>query len=158
MPVSPIHEYVSARCPFDRVPAYLATHLARSGGSVESAVLPMRLQLGDIVIEHAISISLRRREGYPGYSFASIAWEAEGGGPFPSFSGSLSAADEGAGFCRLDIDGTYAPPLGPAGALFDAVLGKRIAQASVGDLLLRFKQICEAAYAAEHGAEVTQPL
>ena len=61
------------------------------------------------------------------------AWEAEGGGAFPAFTGSLSAADEGAGFCRLDLDGAYSPPLGPAGALFDAVLGKRIAQATVGD-------------------------
>jgi len=151
--VTPIHEFVSVRCPFDRVPGYLATHFARSGGSLEEAVLPMRLQLGDIVVEHGIRIGLRRREGYPGYSFATIVWEAEGGGAFPAFTGSLSAADEGAGFCRLDLDGAYSPPLGPAGALFDAVLGKRIAQATVGDLLLRLRRICEEAYAAEHGAE-----
>jgi hypothetical protein len=155
--VSPIHEYVSVRCPFDRVPGYLATYLARNGGTVEKGTLPMRLQVGDLVIEHPIALDLRRREGYPGYAFADIGWEAEGGGPFPSFSGALSAADEGAGFCRLDLDGSYAPPLGAAGALFDAVLGKRIAQASVADLLLRLKHVCEEAYAAEHGAEVGAP-
>ena len=66
---------------------------------------------------------------------------------------SWSSTAFGAGFCRLDLDGAYSPPLGPAGALFDAVLGKRIAQATVGDLLLRLRRICEEAYAAEHGAE-----
>jgi hypothetical protein len=63
----------------------------------------------------------------------------------------LSAADEGAGVCRLDLEGDYVPPLGAAGAAFDAVLGKRIAQATVGDLLLRLKAVCEEAYAAERG-------
>jgi hypothetical protein len=151
--VTPVHEFVSVRCPFDRVPAYLATHFAKAGGTLEEAVLPMRLQLGDLVVEHGIRIGLRRREGYPGYAFADIAWEAERGGPFPAFTGTLSAADEGAGFCRLDLDGAYSPPLGPAGAAFDAVLGKRIAQATVGDLLLRLKTVCEEAYAAERGSE-----
>jgi hypothetical protein len=151
--VSPIHEFVSVRCPFDRVPGYLATFLARSGGTVETAVIPMRLQVGEVVVEHGIRITLRRREGYPGYAVADIGWEADGGGPFPAFTGTLSAADEGAGFCRLDLDGSYAPPLGAAGAMFDAMLGKRIAQSTVGDLLLRLKHVCEEGYASDSGVE-----
>ncbi len=151
--MSSIHESVSVRCPFDRVPAYVATYLARSGGTVEEAALPMRLRVGDVVVAHPVTVRLQRREGYPGYAFADLRWEAEGGGPFPRFEGTLSAADEGAGFCRLDLDGSYAPPLGAAGAVFDNVVGKRIAQATVADLLGRIRVVCEEAYAAER-AEV----
>jgi uncharacterized membrane protein len=39
----------------------------------------------------------------------------------------------------LEIEGNYAPPGGIAGAVFDAILGHRIAAESIHDLLLRFK-------------------
>ena len=39
----------------------------------------------------------------------------------------------------MEIEGSYAPPGGIAGAAFDAILGHRIAAESIHDLLVRFK-------------------
>jgi hypothetical protein len=37
-----------------------------------------------------------------------------------------------AAYCRIDLDGSYEPPLGLAGAVFDSVLGHHIAVAAAG--------------------------
>jgi hypothetical protein len=68
-----------------------------------------------------------------------IAWQPVGAGPFPAFAGTIfisaSEADEAESI--LALDGHYHPPLGVAGDVFDAILGKHIAQASASDLLER---------------------
>jgi hypothetical protein len=85
---------------------------------------------------HAQRVSGRR--------LIAISWEPEGGGPFPSFDGTLSAEPVDDEHCRLRIVGRYAPPGGPAGALFDAALGSRIAVATVRDLLGQLRPYVEA--------------
>jgi hypothetical protein len=60
-------------------------------------------------------------------------------GPFPAFAGTLfitpsEAADRES---IVTLDGHYHPPLGVAGDMFDALVGKHIAQASATDLLER---------------------
>jgi hypothetical protein len=68
-----------------------------------------------------------------------VAWEPVAAGPFPAFSGTLfigeNEADPSETFVTLD--GHYHPPLGVAGDVFDALIGKHIAQASAADLLER---------------------
>jgi hypothetical protein len=68
-----------------------------------------------------------------------ISWEPVAAGPFPAFSGTIfinsSEADE-TETC-MTLDGHYHPPLGVAGDVFDALVGKHIAQASAADLLER---------------------
>jgi len=55
---------------------------------------------------------------------------------YPSFEGTLAIKGaEDYETCRLVIEGSYRPPLGPAGEVIDAVLGRRIAQATVDELL-----------------------
>ncbi|HZW53942.1 MAG TPA: hypothetical protein VFF00_07900 [Candidatus Elarobacter sp.] len=54
----------------------------------------------------------------------------------PDFAGTLRFRID-AGSARLLLDGTYVPPGGVAGALFDRILGNRIADATARDLLER---------------------
>jgi hypothetical protein len=69
----------------------------------------------------------------------SIAWQPVGPGPFPAFAGTIfvTPSDEKETESIVTLDGHYHPPLGVAGDVFDAIVGKHIAQASAADLLER---------------------
>ena len=83
-----------------------------------------------------------------------VHWEPKGGGPYPTFDGTLVVrADETYDRSVLEIKGEYVPPLGAAGAAFDAVAGKRIAQATLQGLLRRIGAALEAKYHAEEAAK-----
>jgi hypothetical protein len=67
----------------------------------------------------------------------SVTWSTRDGGLHPFFAGALAVErvnndDDCVG---LVLCGNYVPPLGRCGALFDAVVGQRIAHATVRDLL-----------------------
>ena len=144
-----VHEFVTLRCPFEHVPEYLTEYLGKHGAKDgEPATLPVRVDFGELTVERDVLATLKPRPGYTGYELMRIEWTPKDGGPYPSFDGLLSIADEG-GFSRIDLDGTYAPPLGPLGLAFDAALGRRFAHETVVDLLERFKAYCEARYVAQ---------
>jgi hypothetical protein len=66
----------------------------------------------------------------------SVQWHPDGGGPYPTFAGTLTIrADESYETSVLELQGSYKPPLGAAGLLFDTVLGSRIAHATARKLL-----------------------
>ncbi len=70
------------------------------------------------------------------HSTYSVSWSAQGGGPFPEFAGALAVEKLPCDDCfGLILSGHYEPPLGSIGALFDAILGHRIAHGSTQDLL-----------------------
>jgi hypothetical protein len=71
-----------------------------------------------------------------------VAWQPVAPGPFPAFAGTLfiSPVDANERESILTLDGHYHPPLGVAGDVFDAFVGKHIAQASATDLLERISQ------------------
>lgn len=61
-----------------------------------------------------------------------VRWQAARVPPlFPRMLGTLAIYPIAAGMTRLDFHGRYWPPLGPLGRALDAVLGRRIAAASV---------------------------
>lgn len=68
-----------------------------------------------------------------------VAWTAgqtPGGIPTPGFEGTLTLrAGEDYDKCELELDGQYEAPGGFAGKIFDDVVGRRIAQATLGSLL-----------------------
>jgi hypothetical protein len=65
-----------------------------------------------------------------------VNWQPHGGGPFPSFSGTLTVrADEDYTGCILELAGAYDPPMGALGAAFDAVVGSRLAAGTAAELL-----------------------
>jgi hypothetical protein len=76
----------------------------------------------------------------------SIAWQPVQPGPFPAFAGTIfiSPSDDMPNESIVTLDGHYHPPLGVAGDVFDAVVGKHIAQASASDLLERISLFIDA--------------
>jgi hypothetical protein len=83
----------------------------------------------------------------------SLSWTPEGGGPYPAFSGTVvaDAAMDSEGSV-VSIAGRYAPPGGIAGDVFDALVGRRIARATIRELLERIRDGIEAEYLAAHGS------
>ena len=147
--MSQIHEYESMRCPFEDVPKFLETFFSKHAEEDGAAVVEMRAPFGDLKLEHDVLVTVSPLPAYTGYERVAIRWVPTGHGPYPTFEGVLCVSDEGSGFSRLDIDGTYQPPFGPAGALFDAALGRRLAEAAVRELLASLKRFVEQSELAE---------
>jgi len=131
-----IREFTSVACRFDEVPDRLYAHFDGSDG-----VLPLRIRIGDLRLEHDVDFHLKPKPGYPGYRLLDVSWEPKDGGPYPTFTGVLSVAEEAVGWSRIDLDGTYHPPFGVAGAVFDAALGQRMARDTATELLEEIKRI-----------------
>jgi hypothetical protein len=131
-----IREFTTVACPFDEVPDRLYAHFDGT-----DAVLPLRLRFGDLRVERDVNFHLQTKPAYPGYRLLDVSWTPKDGGPYPSFSGTLSVAEDGAGWSRIEIDGSYRPPFGIAGAAFDAAVGQRIAQATASELLAELKRL-----------------
>jgi hypothetical protein len=140
--MSTINSYTTVHCPYEEVPSGLKAAL---GGEI--ATIPLRFPVGDIHVEKDVRITLRPKPDYPGYKVLDISWEPIGG-LYPSFHGTLSVEDEGAGWSRVDLDGTYKPALSFVGAAFDATVGHRIAEATAAELLRYFKEMLEGRVAA----------
>jgi hypothetical protein len=138
--MSTIRDFTTVACPFDEVPDRLQAHFA--GGT---AVLPLRVKVGDLKIERDVEFHLKSKPAYPGYKLLDVSWAPKDGGPYPAFAGTLSVAQEAVGWSRIEIDGTYSPPFGIAGAAFDAAIGHRIAQGTASELLGELKRILMAA-------------
>src|SRR5271166_1509587 len=140
--MSEIHEYISVHCPFDLAPKYLREFFESAGakGGV-GATLEVRAPLGDVKLEREVIASIHPLSGFPGYERLGIGWEPSGGGPYPKFEGILTVSEESIDYTRLDLDGSYRPPFNIAGAVFDAALGNRIAQATARELLTRLRDV-----------------
>src|SRR5215469_7842665 len=84
-----------------------------------------------------------------------VQWKPTNGGPFPEFNGTLTVrADEDYTTCALELRGTYEPPLGVPGAMFDTVLGSRIASATAREFLKEIGTRIEARYREEEQAKL----
>lgn len=131
-----LYVYTTVNCPFEDVPERLTRFF---GG--DTAVVPLRMRFADLRIERDVEIHLASKPGYPGYRLVDVSWAPRGGGPYPVFHGTLSIQDEGAGWSRIDLDGTYQPPFGLVGAAIDAAVGHRVASATASDFLAELKRI-----------------
>jgi len=75
-----------------------------------------------------------------------LHWEAVSG-LYPIFDGTLTVrADESYASAVLELHGTYNPPLGVAGAAFDAMIGQRIAAETARELLRQLGTTIEEQY------------
>jgi hypothetical protein len=137
--MSTIHDYTTVACPFDEVPDRLYAHF--DGGD---ATLPLRVLIGDLKVERDVDFHLKTKPAYPGYKLLDVSWTPKDGGPYPAFTGTLSIAEDAVGWSRIELDGSYRPPFGLAGAAFDATVGHRIAQGTATELLAEIKRILAA--------------
>ncbi len=111
-----------------------------------SAASPMRRNESrvelqeDVVVDFAKMVHLKLLTGQTG-----VVWRpVHGGGMLPSFTGQLTITDaESPESCRLSLEGSYTPPLGPIGAAFDLLLGHAIARATAQRLLQSIAQDME---------------
>ncbi len=73
-----------------------------------------------------------------------ITWRPEGNAAFPRFDGMLSlwAAEDGKS-SYLEIDGTYEPPFGVAGQVFDEAIGRRLAASTAREFLSDLRRAIE---------------
>jgi hypothetical protein len=131
--------------------AFFATHAAPKG---EGA----RILLHDGDAAHSVIATLqpahRPEDMTPRYH---LRWEAESGGPYPVYDGELYiGADEDYDAFWLVLDGAYAPPGGPAGKIFDAVIGRRIAAASARGLLTELRAEIEVLFSAQERAKLAR--
>jgi hypothetical protein len=110
------------------------------------SIVAIRVAVGDLTIERRADLVLKHSRASPGFEIMDIQWKPHGGGPYPVFRGFLSVEDMGANFCRLNLEGSYEPPLGIVGIAFDAVVGHRIALATARQLLDEIKTGFEFAF------------
>ena len=108
--------------------------------------VPMRDAFGGLSLEKAVDADVRYVVGHGAPDALGIDWMPQGAAAFPHFSGALAAVAAGSEACRLTLSGAYAPPGGIAGKAFDAVVGNRIARASLADLLHRLGSFAEHDY------------
>jgi hypothetical protein len=78
-----------------------------------------------------------------------VEWKANKGGPYPEFHGELVVENDDYDSFWLILQGTYEPPLGVAGSIFDTLLGRRIASETARELLARMASSIEVAFRAD---------
>ncbi len=102
-------------------------------------------------IDRDVDVSFVPLHGHKGerllHDELQFVWEPVGGGPFPTFTGSLKMRPLGLK-TEIVLSGEYKPPLGIVGEAFDAVIGKRIAEATAKMLLETLQQELEADFSA----------
>jgi len=153
-----LDERAFVQVPYNRAPEYLRTFLERAGWSASSpAVLQLRVDASDlgsranISFAHDVTARFERVDDPQHLTKPmSVEWSPTGGGPFPTFKGSLTISeDEDYGTCVLTLSGGYDPPLGVVGKGFDAIVGRRIAVATARRLLEQIRDGMEAAQDAD---------
>ena len=98
-------------------------------------------------LEREVVIEARRARDHQNLNdLIRIDWSPEGATVFPRFAGTLVVCgNEAPGRSSIELDGTYEPPLGAAGQIFDAAIGHTIAQATARELLNDLKTAIERA-------------
>ena len=95
----------------------------------------MRVPVGGAVASRDVVSVVRPLAHKAGEATVELRFGPEGSSLYPVFEGRLSAGAVDPWNVRLEIEGTYEPPLGIIGAAFDATVGARLARASIRRLL-----------------------
>ena len=113
---------------------------------------------GGVHVQRAVSLDITM-DSKPGNVDATfnVDWKASGGGPYPSFHGELAIENEDYDSFWLELRGTYQPPFGFLGSVFDAIAGRRIAAQSARELLAKMASSIEAGFQADEAAKPPAP-
>lgn len=135
------------RCPFSVAHDYAEDFFADAARGVE-----LHVPLRDLAPTRGGHLRRRVRlvavrlpdEHEPGraHDALEIDWTA-GTRFFPDFHGALRLRIASVEETRLTLEGTYRPPFGAFGTVFDLVVGRRIARATLRDLLRRLGDAME---------------
>jgi hypothetical protein len=145
-----VYDYVNQ--PFDRVRAALvrdargifsrATTVASE--RAERLASGLRINVAGVEIGKEIDLEVlgsadteHDSAGQPRETRIELCWRAVGKAAlFPTMRAELALYALSAHETQLDFRGTYEPPLGPLGAVIDALLGRRIAEACVHQFIV----------------------
>ena len=149
-------------CPYDRARRVVEETLRGLATTGRPVIQHLRVPIpgrdGDSFVEKDVSVTYG--VGIDPLHFDqpwTVHWKPADGGPFPDFNGTLTVrADEDYTTCALELRGTYEPPLGVPGALFDTVLGSRIASATAREYLKEMGTQIEDRYRGEEQAKAAQ--
>ncbi len=137
-----VHERVYIEAPYVQAVGAFERRLGLEHGQVEGrAVLTLVAPLTENhEIARDVTATTKRLPGTANYtSQYGIAWPAgrtSRGVPTPGFEGTITLrAGEDYTESELELDGGYDAPGGVAGKIFDDVVGRRIAHATLGSLL-----------------------
>jgi hypothetical protein len=121
-----------------RVEEVLQRATNSAGERARSIVARLHVEAAGVDVGVNVRVEVKRRSedpgvaGLPPITHLSIAWKAaQGENLFPSMSADLALSPMTFAETRLEIEGTYRPPLAGVGKAFDAVIGHRIAEAAV---------------------------
>jgi len=156
-----LHETVAVDSPpsiaMSSIVRHLETHfgILRLSVDLDKLGLPSSLAVAhDIVVEFEV----HRNRWFVGrqHDRLDLAWEPQGGGPYPTFKGSLTVRPFGTQ-TELELRGLYEPPLGTLGLAFEAVAGRKIAVAAAQALLNDIRATLEGDYALFKEQVATSP-
>jgi hypothetical protein len=139
---------ISVKAPAGFALAFLNTYVRDLVGAHGDSILPMRYtltQMAGLTLERAVAVRVEYVAKPNAEAELNICWEPDAT-LFPSFTGTLNASAIDAATCELVLAGTYDAPGGVAGQLFDAVIGVRIAQGTLDQLVAQFRDVIEADY------------
>lgn len=141
--------------PYGRAKGYLAESLADIAESGQEQVIRLRLPLlnmeRQVLVRYAASVDPMHFD-----QPWKISWSPAENGPYPDFDGMLTVrASDDFTNCMLELEGVYTPPLGAVGQIFDAVAGKKIAEATAQSLLQAIGQGMLGRYHQEEAAKKT---
>jgi hypothetical protein len=145
-------ERIYAECSLNLAPDYVerffSAHSAGKGRVVLPLHAPLELAGFKTELEKPVEFILEEiRTGSDMIPTIRLRWEPEGGGPFPTFTGTLTIeAGEDYSTSAIVLRGSYEPPFGAAGKTFDAAMGQKIARATARELLERIRDFIEEAY------------
>jgi hypothetical protein len=130
------------RCPFSVAHEYAEDFFREAAAQGAEVRVPLR----DLVptlggrLRQPVQVTFGRRpdeaETGRAHDEMEIDWTA-GTRFFPAFQGALRLRIASIDETRLTLEGTYRPPFGAAGRVFDALIGRRIARATMLELLDR---------------------
>jgi len=159
--MSHLERRITIDCPLAQAAARLQSFFARNG-SPDGDVVHLNLQANvdvpgvpaPVVLQRAVVATIHKNrlpaDMTPRYR---VEWAPEKPGPFPLFGGELFVDGENYESFVLSLSGDYTPPLGLVGKGFDAIVGKRIAEATASNLLERIKSFVESEFTADEAAK-----
>jgi hypothetical protein len=109
-----------------------------AGERARALVARLHVSAAGIDVSVDVRVKATRRPDEPGVAglppitHLALSWKAaKEEGLFPSMSADLALSPMTFAETRVEFDGTYEPPMAALGDAFDAVLGHRIAEATV---------------------------
>ncbi len=134
-----------AACPFSIAGEYAVEFLKRAAKGQAEAEIHVPIRFFPSILRRRVDVtfSLHIDELESGRSHDEIRMRWTSGTVFlPDFRGALRFRIAGNG-TDVFLDGTYRVPFGAVGEMFDALIGHRIALASLGDLARRIAHALE---------------